>query len=308
MNVKVPHPIPYQGSKRGLAGIILSYIPSGVHLLVEPFAGSAAVSLAAIAYGKVARCWLNDINEPLIRLWEEIIERPTQIARAYEQLWTAQLGREREFYDEVRDLFNTTHRPDYLLYLLARCVKAAVRYNSKGEFNQGPDNRRRGARPATMRTHILAASSLLKGRTRLTAVDYKDVLEMVSSDDVVYLDPPYQGVSTNRDQRYLSGVDYDEFVDQLDKLNQREISFIVSYDGRTGKKSHGKLLPSKLGLTRIEIDAGRSSQDTLLGRDGKTIESLYLSPALLRRLNSQYHRLSVTSFGHQQLRFNWLPN
>jgi hypothetical protein len=32
-----------------------------------------------------------------------------------------------------------------------------------------------------------------------------------------------------------------------------------------------------LNLTRIELDAGRSSQSTLLGIDEKTIESLYLS-------------------------------
>ena len=42
----VPHPIPYQGSKRNLAPIILSYFPPRFRRLVEPFAGSAAVSLA----------------------------------------------------------------------------------------------------------------------------------------------------------------------------------------------------------------------------------------------------------------------
>ena len=35
----VPHPIPYQGSKRGLAPIILAYFPSHFRRLVEPFAG-----------------------------------------------------------------------------------------------------------------------------------------------------------------------------------------------------------------------------------------------------------------------------
>lgn len=43
----VPHPIPYQGSKRQLAPVVLSYFPSRFGRLVEPFAGSAAVSLAA---------------------------------------------------------------------------------------------------------------------------------------------------------------------------------------------------------------------------------------------------------------------
>jgi DNA adenine methylase len=43
----------------------------------------------------------------------------------------------------------------------------------------------------------------------------------------------------------------------------------------------GKPLPVSLRLERIEIDAGRSSQATLLGKDARTCESLYLSPALV---------------------------
>jgi len=40
-------------------------------------------------------------------------------------------------------------------------------------------------------------------------------------------------------------------------------------------------LPEHLNLIKIAIHAGRSSQATLLGRDDITIESLYLSPALV---------------------------
>ncbi len=43
----VPQPIPYQGSKRYIAKVILAFFPKAVETLFEPFAGSAAVSLAA---------------------------------------------------------------------------------------------------------------------------------------------------------------------------------------------------------------------------------------------------------------------
>jgi DNA adenine methylase len=43
-------------------------------------------------------------------------------------------------------------------------------------------------------------------------------------------------------------------------------------------------LPAKLRLTLVEIEAGRSSQATLLGRDEMTVESLYLSSALAEEL------------------------
>jgi len=162
----------------------------------------------------------------------------------------------------------------------ARCVKAAIRYNSNGEFNNTPDNRRKGARPAEMRQRIEHASSLLQGRTKITAWDYKKVLDKCTENDLVYMDPPYQGVCGNRDQRYLPKIEYNGFCVELEKLNERNIHYVISYDGRTGNKEYGQPMPDSLKLTRIELRAGRSTQATLLGRSDVTYESLYLSPNL----------------------------
>lgn len=280
----LPQPIPYQGSKRLLAPKILSNFPDHVPRLVEPFAGSAAISTAVAVRGMADRFWINDAHVPLIHLWREIIFRPEEIAQAYEELWRAQLGQEREFFDEVRTRFNKTGAPSDFLYLLARCVKAAIRFNSNGEFNNTPDNRRKGARPSEMRRRIVGASSLLKSVTRLTSWDYKKVLARCTTEDLVYMDPPYQGVCGPRDQRYLPKFDHDEFCEELDRLNRRGILFVVSYDGRTGSKTFGQPLPASLGLKRLEIMAGRSTQATLLGRSDVTYESLYLSPALVNVL------------------------
>lgn len=284
----VPHPIPYQGSKRRLAGAILHHCPGNTNRLVEPFAGSAAVSLAAASCGLVDHFVLNDTNAPLMALWTEIINAPEALADAYTQLWCAQGKRERAFYDEVRNRFNQEPRPVDFLYLLARCVKASVRYNANGEFNQSPDNRRKGARPSTMRQHIIGASQLLRGKTDLSSDDYEKVLHKANAEDLVYMDPPYQGVCGNRDPRYAESVSFDRFVEALREANDRQLSYIVSYDGRTGSKEYGRPMPNSLRLHHVEIDAGRSSQATLCGRDATTIESLYFSPALMDRIGHQF--------------------
>ena len=276
----VPHPIPYQGSKRHLASTILSYCPRRVRRLVEPFAGSAAISLAAANLALASNFWINDVHAPLTCLWQAIIDRPEELAAQYAALWQEQLGRERDYYDLVRERFNQTHRPDCFLYLLARCVKAAIRYNSEGGFNNSPDNRRKGAHPKTMRVRIVGASQLLQSRTLVTMRDYREILTDCHSSDLIYLDPPYQGVCGNRDNRYAPKIDRDEFCAALEDLNRRGCMFLVSYDGRTGTKTYGEPLPQDLGLTRIELFAGRSTQATLLGRAEHTIESLYLSPVL----------------------------
>ena len=284
--MKASHPFPYQGSKRNIASDILQYFPSSINTLFEPFAGSAAISIAAAMRGRAKRFYINDLNKALMDLIKKIVEEPEIIADQYVTLWTSQLDNPRLYYDDIREKFNLTGRSDYLLYLLARCVKGSIRYNANGEFNQSPDNRRKGMRPKTMRENILGVSHLLKGKSIFSSRNYRDVLELPTQDDLVYMDPPYQGVCGNRDTRYLAGIQFYEFVAELEELNNKRIRFIISYDGRTGEKMHGKKLPDHLELTHIEIEAGRSSQETLLGRNASTVESLYLSPALIDEIGN----------------------
>ena len=106
--------------------------------------------MACAWLGKAEQHLLNDAHQPVIELWRAIINDPEGLARKYEHLWADQRGRERAYYDQIRESFNRTEEPHCFLYLLARCVKAAVRYNRSGEFNNSPDNRRRGMHPDTM--------------------------------------------------------------------------------------------------------------------------------------------------------------
>lgn len=287
MSNNVLIPFPYQGSKRGIAQHILRYFPNEVNCLIEPFCGAAAVSIAAAAHSISKSFWLNDLNAPLVSLWQEILERPIELTDGYEKLWNEQHPNKKKFFFKIRDEFNSSHNPHYLLYLLARIVKGSVRYSSEGLFNQSADNRRSGMRPKTMRQQILGVSTLLSGKTTLSSVDFREVTPKAKKNDLVYMDPPYQGTSFTRDHRYYNGLIYDEFVDALITLNEKDISYIISYDGKTGGKYHGKALPTKLALKRLHIQAGRSTQATLLGKKDVTVESLYLSPALMERLSSQ---------------------
>lgn len=280
----LPHPFPYQGSKRGIAKLILPYFPVLAARLVEPFCGSAAVSIAAAAGGLTGGFVLNDSNGPLIGLWREILAQPVRLADAYESMWLEQSADSRLYFAKVRDEFNNSPKPELMLYLLARIVKGSIRYNSDGRFNQSPDNRRLGMHPDKMRANIMRVSALLAGKAVLSSVDYRAVLAGVGEDDLVYMDPPYQGTSSTRDGRYLRGLAYLELVESLESMNDRGISYVVSYDGHTGGNAHGKMLPRKLSLRHAYVNAGRSSQATLLGRNSTTYESLYISSALADRL------------------------
>lgn len=285
--MKLPHPIPYQGSKRNLADQILRFFPDNFDRLVEPFAGSAAMTIASAFYFKANRFVINDINEPLINLWENIIENPKLIIKHYHDIWHGQHGNEEEYYYQIRERFNDTRQPEYLLFLLAKCVKAAVRYNTQGQFNQSPDKRRLGRNPQMMRDDILRVSQLLKGKAECYSQDYQNILDLATDNDLVYMDPPYQGTGVNGGFNYAGNIEFDNFVVSLFDLNNRNVPFILSYDGRTGNKTYGNPLPQNLNLTKIEINAGRSSQATLLSRNEITYEALYLSPALTSKIDLQ---------------------
>lgn len=284
MNGTTPHIVQYQGSKRVLAPQILQYLPCRFQRLVEPFAGMAAISIAVAKQEMCDTFIVNDLNNAIVGILEQAIESPDLLYSEYEKVWIAQFnhseGHVAHFY-QIRNEYNDGDTaPAKMLYLLARCVKGSVRYGTNGKFNQSPDKRRNGTSPKTLRQNIEAISYYLKGRTAFFSLDYKDILDMTHKGDIVYMDPPYQGTSNARDSRYISGLDFEDFVKSIDKLNSRGVDFLISYDGTCGEKQYGREIPKELGLKKVLLNAGLSSQSLLLGKKETTFEALYISPGL----------------------------
>ena len=285
MNRKVPHIVQYQGSKRKLAPKILQYLPNKFERLVEPFSGMAAISVATALEKRANSYLINDLNAPLVNMLQEAIENPERLFQDYSKVWNEQFeygeNHVQHFY-EVREYFNNGEEtPANMLYLLARCVKGAVRYGKNGKFNQSPDKRRHGTNPETLKRNIYVISSLLNGKTCFSTYDSHDVFEMARPGDLVYMDPPYQGVTNVRDNRYYAGIKFDEFVKSLEILNKKKVNYLISYDGECGGKEYGEDLPESLRCKKILLNAGLSSQSLLLGKKATTFESLYISESLV---------------------------
>ena len=284
----VPNIVQYQGSKRLLAPQILRHMPQRFARLVEPFAGMASMTFAAASEKRCDAFWVNDLNAPLVDIVRMATEQPQQLLAAYRRVWQAQFcwpdGHIAHFY-HVRERFNNGEKtPEHMLYLIARCVKGAVRYGRDGQFNQSPDKRRHGTRPEKLEHNLRTIATLLGGRAQFSALDYREVLAACRPGDVVYMDPPYQGVCGTRDQRYLAGVDFDEFAAALETLNRRGVDFLVSYDGACGEKSYGRELPEVLDCSKVLLRAGLSTQALLLGKKEITREALYISHNIRRNL------------------------
>lgn len=305
MRFQTPHPIPYQGSKRLLSPAILSYVPSGRFTrLIEPFAGSGAVTLAAAQKRLFRHFVIADVLKPLTEIWKAILKDPVGLIDAYSAIWHSQNGSDPVLrFNEVRAEFNRDYDPAKLLFLLARCVKNAVRFNPAGHFNQSADKRRRGTHPITMSREIKAAHDLLIGRCEVVCADFRSILNEAGPTDLVYMDPPYQGTSDGRDSRYIKGVQRASIIEVLGKLNARGVEYLLSYDGQCGSRIYGEPLPADLHATRVLLDVGRSSQATLNGRDHRTIESLYVSPGLAHSQESAAP-ISLAAFSAQSTLFS----
>ena len=281
MNGRVPHIVQYQGSKRILAPQILKYMSRSFNRLVEPFSGMAAVTIAVSYERRAKQYHINDLNEPIVKLLQSAVENPTKLVEKYRAVWEEQFcfsGGHIDHFNYIRDNFNNGDQsPANMLYLLARCVKGAVRYGRSGNFNQSPDKRRHGTNPKNIANNVYAISHLLKGKTSFTALDYHEVFDLAKQGDLVYMDPPYQGVTNTRDKRYFAGVEFDKFALAIEKLNQNGVDYLISYDGECGGKTYGMELPKELNCKRILLNAGLSTQATLLGKKHMTYESLYVS-------------------------------
>lgn len=278
--MRLPHPIPYQGSKRNLAPLIVPYIPANIDRWYEPFAGSAAMTIWAASKGVANRYIISDALVPITELWTAIIEQPTDTSARYRTVWEGQSKGGTGYFNEVRSRYNDDRDPVDLLYLICRCVKNAVRFNRAGRFTQSHDKRRLGMRPEKMEVAIAEASRLLRGKTEVRAGDWLQTTADAGENDFIYMDPPYLGTTIGRDKRYAEQLELDRLTIGLADLLARRIRFALSYDGMTGEKTYGPPLPSELGLTRLLLHAGKSSQSTLSGRSEETVESLYLSPGL----------------------------
>ena len=153
--------------------------------------------------------------------------------------------------------------------------------NKDGRFTQSVDKRRLGMHPDKMSAAVLGVSNILRGRVQFRVGDWRATSADANEGDFVYMDPPYLGTSIGRDKRYHQQLTQEDLVAGLEDLRKRSVPFALSYDGMTGVvASMVRLSPAELGLTRLLLHGGTSSQSTLSGRYEQTVESLYVTPGL----------------------------
>ncbi len=220
------------GGKRQLMDTLTPLLPKRVSTYCEPFVGGGAMLFNMqpnIAY-------INDINSDLILVYkvikndvESLIYALTEYKNEAEFFYSVRdWDRDKEKYESLTDI----ERAARIIYLNKTCYNGLYRVNNAGEFNSPFGNYKN---PNIVNAPVLrAVNSYFNNATiHFTSTDYAEVLDSIPKGTFVYLDPPYDPVSTTSSFTGYSKGGFTQ-ADQIrlrkccDELNKRGIKFMLS--------------------------------------------------------------------------------
>lgn len=201
--------IKYRGGKSKEIPNLIKHIPQYSGRYIEPFFGGGALFF----YLEPKKAIINDINSKLISFYlgvkdnfetlkselSEIEKLYTTNRKKFEELKRKTPDKRVEdeneaLYYQIRDMFNEIVEKKYsnaLLYFFINktAYSGMIRYNAKGEFNVPY------GRYANLNTSLVTNShSELLANTEIYNLDYSEIFKIVSDDDFIFLDPPYDCV------------------------------------------------------------------------------------------------------------------
>lgn len=219
-------PFKYTGNKLKSADRIIAHYPVEIDTLIEPFCGSASVSLRMMELGRhVGQYVLSDINPVVCELLSEIRDTPEWITASYEANWALfnlvdTIDHKKRVYNGIRNRFNVNRHPYDFYFLTRTATNGLIRFNRKGEFNTSCHFTRPGMSPDKVTDKILHSSKLLRdNNVTIQCVGYDHYQR---TDGYFFLDPPYQ----KGQEVYVSGFDSQAFYEWASRL----IRFLLTID------------------------------------------------------------------------------
>ena len=221
----------YRGGKSKEIPQIIKHIPQFKGRYIEPFFGGGALFFHLAPKKAV----INDINTKLMDFYKGIQSNFETIKRELSEIETIYKTNRRDFeklkaenptkrvednnepfYYQMRDMFNNLAEKKYsdatlYFYINKTAYSGMVRYNSKGEFNV-PYGRYKN-----FNTSLITNSHYkLLENTEIYNLDYKEIFEIVTEEDFMFLDPPYDCV--------FSDYGNSEYKDGFTEEDQRELA------------------------------------------------------------------------------------
>lgn len=232
----IKSPINYMGSKRRLLKQILPLFPDNINTFYDLFAGGGTISLNTNANYHI---W-NDINEPIILMFKHLAMLEESSLGTLKELAYQQLVRDN--FEKLRNKYNQHNGSEFdqsiwLYLLIISSFNGLARFNQQGGYNMPwLSNSHLNKTFLTNKINGLQSyiDQIQSGNYKFTCKSYDKVVDFnkVSSDDFVYLDPPYTMTTApyndgNRNQNWEIKDDV-ELINYIEKLDQVGIKFALS--------------------------------------------------------------------------------
>jgi len=224
--------VKWVGGKRQLLPSLQPLLPKKFASYCEPFLGGGAMLFNLQPMKSI----VNDVNIDLIQMYEVIRDNVEELIA---ELETHPNG-EKHFY-EVRDwdrdrrkyeTLSAIKKAARLIYLNKTCYNGLFRVNSSGEFNSPFGHYKK---PNIVNAPTLRAVSefFRQAEVRFSSRDYAEVLSEIPRNSFVYMDPPYDPVSSSASfTGYAAGgfsrEDQIRLRECCDDLTHRNIRFMLS--------------------------------------------------------------------------------
>lgn len=198
----------YRGGKYREIPLFEKYIPKKYSRYIEPFLGGGAVFF----YLEPKKAILNDLNHRLMIFYKQIRddyqivkEQLSKIQKIYEHNQLQYITKKKQcptekipnanesLYYQMRNFFNYPSK-EYLesvvyLFINKTAYSGMIRYNKSGEYNVP------FGRYPNFNTELISQKhSDLLNKADLFTRDYRDIFEMSTVNDFMFLDPPYDCV------------------------------------------------------------------------------------------------------------------
>lgn len=198
----------WAGGKSKLVPFISMHLPQKPQKrLIEPFAGSAALSLSI----EFESYLINDVNSDLIGLYRTLRDEGEAFIK-YAQSFFVDANNDEKLFYALRDRFNnsreTFERAALFVYLNRHAFNGLCRYNSKGEFNVPFGRYKSPYFPKDEMRAFIAKSR----RMEFMQGDFQAVMALAKEEDVIYCDPPYVPLSSTASFTAYAkgGFDFDD--------------------------------------------------------------------------------------------------
>lgn len=215
----------WTGGKRQLISEIAKLIPEHKRYY-EPFIGGGAVFF----YLEPENAVIGDLNPDLINLYNSLRNNSELFLLLLE--WLEQEECDNKRFKTIRNVYNSTEATPVMsaaifVYLLRHCFNGLYRVSCGGSFNT-PWNKDRRLLHVN-RDVFLSAAKLLRN-TDIRQGTYKDTLKDISTEDFVYLDPPYDPISSTASFTAYTKDTFsqEELAAYLRELDKKDIRWLLS--------------------------------------------------------------------------------